>query len=91
MSLIDYNALAQSYRRIVSAILLRGVKDAQKGDDVARAWLCSYEAQGFAEVLGLEHWPPNEESCRRLFETEHAPDVAELMARQPIGEKHEQP
>ena len=50
---------ALPYRRVIAAVLLRAVRDAERGDRDAAAWLVSADAHALADALGLECWPPN--------------------------------
>jgi len=45
-------------RRLVGALLLRAIRDAQAGDEDARAWLAGEESAHWADMLELEGWPP---------------------------------
>ena len=50
------------YRALVSALLLRGIRDARGYSFRAevRRWISSPEAKRWAKLIDLPHWPPTE-------------------------------
>ncbi len=47
------------FTRLVAAMLLRAIKDAQQGDTEAAEWLRCPFARSMADVLDLPEWPPD--------------------------------
>jgi hypothetical protein len=45
-------------RRLVREIIHRASMDAHGGTQEAMAWLLSQDARYWADLLGLERWPP---------------------------------
>lgn len=49
---------AAGERRFVSALLLLACLDAHAGDQAAQAWIMGEESARWAELIGLDLWPP---------------------------------
>lgn len=62
---VDPNARGD-YRRLIFALLLRGVRDAVRGDTEAATWLSSDDAATWARLVDCgEYWPPDLDSIPR--------------------------
>lgn len=62
--------MADTERRLLAAVLLRACLDAAEGDGGALAWLGSDQARAWAELVGLDRWPPAPGQLARRSELE---------------------
>jgi hypothetical protein len=49
---------ARGCRMLILALLAHAVRLARRGNDGASAYVASDDSRAWADVLGLEHWPP---------------------------------
>ena len=58
------------FRRLVAALLLCAVFDANNGDVMAAEWIRSNDARRWALLLGIDCWPPTSEQMARANKRE---------------------